>query len=133
MDFKYDFLVHIFKVTTDAYQYAHPGNTVGLPYCVQITFEYGSLAMQLYPALFVISIVDNLGVTVGIATVETTIGGAVYCTWANGTATVEICLPKWAYAGIATIHIAGFNFEPSQGGVAITPEWVGPEIAIQPY
>lgn len=133
MDFKYNFLVTIFKVTTDAYQYAHPGNTVGLPYCVQITFDYGSLAMQYYPALFVISIVDNLGVTVGIATVETTIGGAVYCTWANGSATVEICLPKWAYAGIATIHIAGFNFEPSQGGVAITPEWVGPEIAIQPY
>jgi len=64
MDYKYDYLVHIFKVTTDAYQYAHPGNTVGLPYCVQIYFEYGSLAMQLYPALFVISIVDNLGVTV---------------------------------------------------------------------
>ena len=101
--------------------------------CVQIHFEYGSHAQQTYPVLFIVSIVDNLGVTVGIATVQTTVGGTVFCQYKNSTADVEICLPKWAYAGIATIHINGFDIEPAEGGVAITPEWVGPTIAIQPY
>jgi hypothetical protein len=130
MAFHYDYIVNIFKVTVDKFQYNHGE-------CVEITFDYGSYAMQTYPVLFIVSIVDYLGVTVGIATVQTTVGGVQpqeYCHYkfTNDTV-VTICLPKWAYAGIATIHIAGFNFEPSQGGVAITPEWVGPEIAIQPY
>jgi len=122
----YDYLVHVWKVTTDMFQYNHGQ-------CVQITFEYGSHAQQYYPALFVVSIVDELGVTVGIATVTTTFGGTVFCQYKNSSETVEICLPKWAYAGIATIHINTFDFEPSQGGVAIAPEFVGPTIAIQPY
>lgn len=126
MDYHYDYLVHVWKVTTDMFQYNHGQ-------CVQITFEYGSHAQQTYPALFVVSIVDELGVTVGIATVETTIGGTVFCQYKNLSATVEICLPKWAYAGIATIHINTFDFEPIQGGVPIAPEFVGPTIAIQPY
>ena len=123
----YDYLVHVWKVTTDMFQYNHGQ-------CVQITFDYGSHAQQYYPALFVVSLVDELGVTVGIAMVDTTIGGTVFCQYknVNGT-TVEICIPKWAYAGIATIHINTFNWEPAQGGVAIAPEFVGPTIAIQPY
>jgi len=129
MAYHYDYLVHVWKVTTtppDKFQYNHGE-------CVQITFDYGSHAQQTYPALFVVSIVDELGVTVGIATVETTIGGTVFCQYKNLSATVEICLPKWAYAGIATIHINTFDFEPIQGGVPIAPEFVGPTIAIQPY
>jgi len=126
MAFHYDYIVNIWKVTVDKFQYNHGE-------CVQIEFEYGSHAQQTYPVLFVVSIIDELGVTVGIATVQTTVGGTVFCQYKNWTARVEICLPKWAYAGIATVHINGFDIEPSEGGVAITPEWVGPTIAIQPY
>jgi hypothetical protein len=130
LQWHYDYLVHVWKVTTlppDKFQYNHGE-------CVQITFDYGSHAQQYYPALFVVSIVDELGVTVGIAMVDTTFGGAVFCQYKNSTRqTVGICIPKWAYAGIATIHTNTFNWEPSQGGVAIAPEFVGPTIAIQPY
>ena len=126
MAYHYDYLVHIWKVTTDKFQYNHDE-------CVQVHIEYGSHAQQTYPLLLVVSIVDNLGVTVGIATIQTTVGGTVFCQYKNSSADVTICLPKWAYAGIATIHVNGFDIEPSQGGVAITPEWVGPTIAIQPY
>jgi len=130
MTYHYDYLMHIFKVTTDAFQYNHGD-------CVGITVNYGSLAAQTYPALLFVQVVDNLGVTVGSAVIQTTIGGA----WTqqnteaykNFTAFVNIPIPKWAYAGIATIKVDGFNVEPADGGVAITPEYVGPTIAIQPY
>jgi hypothetical protein len=126
LNWHYDYLVNIWKVTTDMFQYNHGQ-------CVQIGFEYGSHATQPYPVLFVVSLVDELGVTVGIAEVSTTVSGATDCTYTNGTATVEICIPKWAYAGIATIHVDAFNMEPSQGGVALGPQYDGPTIAIQPY
>jgi hypothetical protein len=130
MAFHYDYIVNVFKVTVDKFQYTHSD-------CVVITFDYGSYAMETYPVLFIISIIDNLGVTVGIQVVQTTVGGVTpqaYCHYkfTNGTQ-VTICLPKWAYAGLAMVHINTFDKEPAEGGVAISPEWVGPTIAIQPY
>jgi hypothetical protein len=125
MQFEYDYLVHIWSVTTDMTQYNH-GDTVA------ITFNYGSLAEQTYPAYFVASIVDQLGVTDGIATLSTTVGGATFGVYTNSTATLTITLPSWAYAGIATVHVDGFNAEPTEGGAAITPEYVGPSFIILP-
>jgi hypothetical protein len=123
--FQYDYLVQIWKVTTDAFQYAH-----GQP--VSITINYGSCAIQTYPVLFVTSIVDSLGVTVGVATVSTKIGNAtgVFNEYTNWTLTVALQIPEWAYVGTATVYTSGFDKEPTQGGVAITPEYVGPTIEI---
>jgi hypothetical protein len=126
MQFHYDYKVHIWKVTTDKYQYNHDE-------CVTVTFEYGSHAQQFYSALFFVRIVDELGVTVGTAIVQTQVGGTVFCQYKNFTATVTICLPKWAYAGIARVYVDAFSAEPAEGGVALGPEFAGPTIAIQPY
>jgi hypothetical protein len=132
MQFEYGYLVNIWKVTAtggiDNYQYAHEQT-------VTITVTYGSYAMQTYPALFVSQLVDNLSVTDGIATYSTTVGNAtgVFNVYNNYTFSYTIYIPYWAYAGIATIYTNAFSYEPTEGGVAITPEYVGPEIAIQPY
>ena len=65
--------------------------------------------------------VDELGVTVGIAEIRSDklFGGTMFSVYKNLTATVEICIPKWAYAGIATIQVDAFNIDPSLGGVRI--------------
>jgi len=157
MNFKYDYIIHITSVTTsmspeyitftsdpnglyDYPQWANYG-----PYdfdhgdTVTIYINFTSYFMQEFPisepfpVLIVTSIVDNLGVTIGTATYTTTIGGAVFCTYSQYFASLQITIPKWAYAGIATVNTAAFDgLEPVAGGVAITPEYVGPTIAIMP-
>jgi hypothetical protein len=131
MQFEYGYLVNIWKVTAtggiDNYEYAHEQT-------VTITITYGTYAQQFYPALFVSQLVDTLMVTDGIATYSTIVGGApAFNVYANSTISVTIYIPYWAFAGIATIYTNAFSYEPTEGGVAITPEYVGPQIAIQPY
>jgi hypothetical protein len=65
--------------------------------------------------------VDELGVTVGIAEIRSDklFGGTMFSVYKNLTATVEIRIPKWAYAGIAPIQVDAFNIDPSLGGVRI--------------
>jgi hypothetical protein len=127
MEWHYDYMVNIWKVTTDMYEYNHCDEVV-------ITVEYGTHAQQWYPALFSVLIMDELIVPVGMALVETEIGGAEFCRYTNGTFTVAIHIPKHAAAGIATIHVNAFDRDPTEGGVAWTPEFEPlPIIAIQPY
>jgi hypothetical protein len=127
MDFKYDYLIHITKVTTDLFEYDH-----GWP--VEICIEYKTWAMQDYPVVFTIVIKDELGVPIGMAIIEGTVGGAVWCQYKYYRDCVVIYIPKWAYAGIATIHVNAFDKEPIDGGVPVTPEYTpAPTIAIQPY
>jgi len=134
LQFHFDYLVEIFKVTTDKFEYNHCED-------VEITIEYGSHAQQTYPLLLYVVIKDELGVPIGIAFVETTIGGAQFCSYKNGTAVVRIHIDKFAFAGIATIHVTAYNKLPSQGGFAYCPTYgdgwpIGaeiPTIAIQPY
>ncbi len=77
---------------------------------------------------------DELIVPVGLALIETEVGGAEYCSYTNFTDTFCIHIPKWAFAGIATIHVNAFDKDPTEGGVAWTPEFTPPPtIAIQPY
>ncbi|MGD0160468.1 MAG: cohesin domain-containing protein [Candidatus Bathyarchaeia archaeon] len=132
LNFKYDYIIHITSVTTDMSMYNH-GDTV------TVYFNFTSYFMQQFPislpfpVLIEVSIIDNLGVTVGTATYTTTVGGAVFCTYSQYSGSVQITIPKWAYAGIATINVAGFDgLEPVAGGVAITPLYVGPTILIMP-
>jgi len=127
MTFHYDYMVHIWKVTTDKYEYNH-GETVA------ITIQYGTHAMQTYPALITVVIYDELGVPIGMATYQTKVGGAAYSTYKNYKVTLSITIPNFAYAGIATIHVNAFDKDPVLGGVAWCPEYTpAPEIAIQPY
>lgn len=127
LTFHYDYLVRWMKVTTDKFEYNHGE-------CVEITIEYGTYAQQYYPLLLSVVLMDELSVPVGITLLETEVGGAEYCTYTNFTATLSIHIIKWAFAGIATIHVNAFDKDPTEGGIFWSPEYTpAPEIVIQPY
>lgn len=125
MQFKYGYLADNLKVTTDLLQYAH-GDTV------TVTVKFTSVAMQKYTVLVTSTIVDNLGYSIGFAEKNVTIGGIQWCTTKTYTVTFTIQIPKWTAAGMATVHTNLFDKEPIAGGVALCPEYVGPDIWIQP-
>ncbi|MEM3828151.1 MAG: hypothetical protein QXP36_02910, partial [Conexivisphaerales archaeon] len=125
MEFHYDYVVRVWKVTTDKESYNH-GDTV------EITIEYGTHAMQTYPVLFVAEIQDELGAIIGLNTLNLTVGGAKFCTYKNNSISLRIEIPKWAYAGTATVKVNAFDKEPAEGGFAWCPE-ATKIIYIQPY
>jgi hypothetical protein len=114
--FHFDYMVEIFKVTTDKYEYNHCD-------LVSVTIEYGSHAQQTYPALFVVVIKDELNVPIGYIYVSTIVGGTVFCQYKNGTTTVSIHIPKFAFAGIASVYVTAYNMWPSWGGSAWCPTY----------
>lgn len=123
----YDYLVHILSVRTDKYSYKHCET-------VEIKIRYGTHAMQFYPALFSAVIKDELNVPIGIALVETEVGGAVFCELASATIKLYIHIEKFAFAGYAHIYINCFDKDPTEGGFAWCPQYEPlPEIFIQPY
>jgi hypothetical protein len=114
-------------VTTDKYEYNH-GETV------EVCVTFGSHAQQVYPILLKVHIADELGVIFGHFEIATQVGGTVFCQYKNTTLCGGIWIPKWAYAGIATVHVNIFDQEPIFGGAPWTPEYTPPPtIAIQPY
>jgi hypothetical protein len=115
MYFYYDYMVHIWKVTTDKYYYHHCED-------VEITIDYGSHAMQKYPGLFSAVIKDELNVVIGIDLAGVTLGGAEFCTFANDTAVLYIHIEKWAFVGLADIFVNCFDKDPTVGGFAWTPQ-----------
>ncbi len=115
MEFKYDYMVHVWKVTTDATSYAHGEY-------IEVTIEYGSQAMQTYEILLTATGLDETGVPFDIGYAWVTVGGARYCTYANGSTTITLYIPKWARAGRATIHVSAlWPGLPQDGGVAQFP------------
>jgi len=127
MIFYYQRVVYITSVTTDSYSYYHDQ-------CVKVTVDYQTHSVQTYPALFSVVITDELGVPFGMALYSTTVGGATFCTWKNGTFTVTICIPKWAYAGNGYVHVSVFDKDPTIGGEPWQSEYLpNPEINIYPY
>jgi hypothetical protein len=125
MLFYYNRLLTITKVTTDKVCpniYAH-GDTV----TVTVTYEYHGV--QNYPALFAITLLDNLSVPFGFATWNTTdvpilVGGATFCQWSIKSFSVKILIPKWAYAGDFTVMVTVYDKDPTLGGEALTPATV---------
>jgi hypothetical protein len=127
MMFYYDYMVHIWKVTTDKFSYMHCET-------VKVTVRYGTHAMQYYPALFTMVIKDELNVPIGFDYVETTVGGAIFCQYLNKTIYMYMHIEKFAFAGYATVHVNCFDKDPTIGGFAWCPEYTPPpEIFIQPY
>ncbi|MEM1540479.1 MAG: hypothetical protein QXJ07_03760 [Candidatus Bathyarchaeia archaeon] len=126
MIFYYGDLVQITKVTTDKHYYA-PEETV------KVKVEYASCSMQMYNALFVIVITDEVGVPIDMAEVNVKVGGTEFCKLAKGSFTVELLIPKWAAVGFAYIHVNCFGKDPTEGGFALCPEYTPPpEIYIIP-
>ena len=119
LSFHYDYLVHIWKVSTDKYAYKHYDE-------VSITIEFGTHAIQQYPVLVTAVILDELGVPIGYVYYNTTVGGAVFCCYKDYSITLTIKIPKSAFAGTATIHVNCFDKDPWIGGTAWCPEYTPP-------
>ncbi|MBE0519975.1 hypothetical protein IBX35_02910 [Candidatus Bathyarchaeota archaeon] len=119
LTFKYDYLVNIWKVTTDMPNYAHCED-------ILVTIEYGSWAMQYYDVVFTVTIVDETGVPFGFTYVMLTVGGAQYCVYKNDTVSLSIHVPKFARAGIATIYVGALSDFPQCGGCALCPLYTPP-------
>jgi hypothetical protein len=128
MLYYYERPVYITKVTLDKDYYIHGED-------ITVTVEYRTHAAQIYPVLFSVVATDELGVPFGMALKATTIGGALpWCTWKTGKFTVTINIPKWAYAGIGTIHVNAYDKDPTAGGFAYVPEYTpAPTFQIGPY
>ncbi|MEM3576956.1 MAG: cohesin domain-containing protein [Candidatus Bathyarchaeia archaeon] len=113
LTFKYDYLVRIVKVTTDKTKYAH---------CeyMNITVEFKSYAMQHYDVILSVTVLDETGVPFGFIYVETSVGGAQYCSYKNFRETVSIHVVKWARAGQAKIIVGVLNDWPANGGTVVS-------------
>jgi hypothetical protein len=122
MTYYYEHMVYITKVTTDKYYYYHDDT-------VKVCVTYQTHSMQYYPALFAIVITDELGVPFGMdATFETEVGGAKWCTWTEGKFCVDIYIPKYAFAGLASVHVSVYNKDPTEGGFSYGEEYAPPQV-----
>lgn len=121
MQFHYDYLIHIFKVTTDKFYYNHLES-------VKVTVTYGSneLRAQAYPLEFWVYISDELGQPIGYDFKTTTTSRGVFCQYTNATLQFTIRIPKWAFSGYAKVHVNCFSFNPTEGGWAWCPEYTCP-------
>lgn len=127
MLFYYQRLVNITSVFTDSYSYYHDQY-------VKVTVDYETHSIEKYPALFAVVIKDVLGVPIGMALYSTQVGGAVFCTWKTGEFSVNIFIPKWAYAGNGDVEVSVYDKDPTVGGEALAPEFApAPVINIYPY
>ena len=125
--FHYDYKVRIWKVTTDKTEYNHLES-------VTVDVYFKSHAQQYYPILIKVAIFDELNVVIGHWQFETQVGGAEFCQYRYEKETANMpMIPKWAYAGMATVHVNIFDKEPQYGGAPWTPEYTpAPAIYILP-
>lgn len=133
--FMYNWLVEVKYVeidegTLNAPQYKHLED-------LQIHIGYASYAQQTYNLLLKVHLSDELMVVIGRTSQGITIGQGPTDDIVEkqyGPINLEMTIPKWAYAGSATLHANMFSDEPSAGGAPVTPEFkVEDQIIIQPY
>jgi len=118
LQFHFDYLVRIWSVTPNK----APPEYYKHCETISITIEYGTHAQQCYPAVFTVVIHDDVNVPIGFVTVERCVGGTEFCEYKNDEFTVQIHVPKFAFAGYATIHANCLSAFPSEGGSAWCPE-----------
>lgn len=124
--FKYDYLVRIWKVTTDKDSYAHGE-------WINVTVTIGSQSQIPRQVVVTITIHDELNfpVITGTKYFEVTVSGAKYCSYNNYTGWVLIHVDKSVVAGTAKIHVNALSNWPTNGGYALTNEYSPtPEISI---
>ena len=123
LTFHYDFLVHIVKVTTDKTEYAHSEH-------MSITIEFKSKLMQSMNVTITVTAIDETGVAFGFMFIQTTIGGAEYCTYNDYTEGTSIHVEKYARAGRASIVVGALNDWLFNGGTAISGPFAPVIVAI---
>jgi hypothetical protein len=124
LQFKYDYLVNIVKVSTDKYSYAHEEY-------VEVRIDYKSKAGLRYPVFFSVVMQDDLGTTVATGTASAEVVGAMFCLERYYWTTVSLYIPKHAFAGIAKIFVEAYDKDPAEGGTPWCPG-VTTEISIAP-
>jgi hypothetical protein len=118
VQFHYDYLVRIWKVTADKASYLHNETAC-------FTVEYGSHAQQFYNVTIAVTGLDETGVPFGFAYKQVTIGGTVFCQYKNYTDTLCIYIPKWARAGVAEVDTAILDNMPYLGGTVQSGFYTG--------
>ena len=98
LEFHYDYLINIVKVTTDKYYYEH---------CewVEVTVEFTSHAQQMYTTSMWVTIHDDLNVPIATTSLGFTIGGAEFCTAKEYVKIFTLHIDKFAAAGEATVYV----------------------------
>jgi len=115
MLFKYNYRVDIFKTTVDKTDYAHGEY-------ITVTIDYGTVATHTFDVLFTVTATDVTGVPFAFGFAWETVGGAVWCTYANGTVVITLLIPKFARAGYpATVYVGVMGNWPTLGGEAYYP------------
>ena len=114
MQFKYDYLVHIWKTVTDKTEYEHGEY-------ITVTIDYGSAATQTYNVIIGVVVKDETGVPFDWDYTQVTVGGAEWCTYANGTVSLTLYIPKWARSGQATLEVTVLTDFPMNGGTQVYP------------
>jgi hypothetical protein len=109
VQFHYDYLVRIWKVTADKAGYGHNETAC-------FTVDYGSQSQQMRNVILAVTAKDEVGVPFGFMYKNVTIGGTVFCQYKNFTDTLCIYIPKWARAGVAEIDTAFLSDWPFNGG-----------------
>ena len=88
----------------------------------EITFR--SYRMQQGEALIVITVYDDLDVPIGHIYKWVTYGHGEYkyCQFWNGTETLSVHIPKWAFVGVGKVYVQVLSNYPSKCGDAYAPE-----------
>jgi len=120
VQFHYDYLVRIWKVTADRDPASYKHNETAC-----FTIEYGSHAQLFYNVTIAITGLDETGVPFGFAYKEVEIGGTVFCQYKNYTDTLCIYIPKWARAGVAEVDTAFLDNWPYLGGTVQSGFYTG--------
>jgi hypothetical protein len=117
LEFHYDYLVHLVKITTDKTEYGHCEN-------VNFNVTFTSHAQQYYWVYIAGTIHDELNYPVITGTVAEyiKIGGAIFCQPKEYTVSFHVHVDKSVAAGEATIHASALTNPPYAGGCALCPE-----------
>jgi len=118
VQFHYDYLVRIWKVTADKAIYKHSETAC-------FTIDYGSHAQQTYNVTIAVTALDETGVPFGFVYKQVQIGGTVFCQYKNYTDTLCIYIPKWARAGQGEVDTAFLDNWPSLGGTVQSGFYTG--------
>lgn len=120
VQFHYDYLVRIWKVTADRDPASYKHNESAC-----FTIEYGSHAQLFYNVTIAVTGLDETGVPFGFNYKEVEIGGTVFCQYKNYTDTLCIYIPKWARAGVAEVDTAFLDNWPYLGGTVQSGFYTG--------
>ncbi len=90
VQFHYDYLVQIWKVTLDKTTYDHTVNNT-----ITATVSYGSQAQQFYNVTITVTGLDETGVPFAFTSKQVTIGGTIFCQYKNFTDVLTLNIPKF--------------------------------------